>query len=281
MIKRLPFDSLDYARDRLAQGRLTTFSLGLILVFLSGCVDSVQKPQTEGIKIGELAPAGQRVRPQVLRTTNIDIVIFELPAENVRFLDDVWGVLDKGTLRFNDPNGFAANKLRAATGKFGDLDKINKTLKSADAKKQSTTTLLISDGRPEVLNISRMTGKSTISYIGHNGAVKSSEAGPGILALEISARKIINKRGTAGIQVLPVIYTPTEGLVPAIAERLKDSDLRFFSAGFGLDMKPGDIIVLSPSQFNPDEITAAGRFFTKTGQDATVKVLLIVCTSVN
>jgi hypothetical protein len=154
-------------------------------------------------------------------------------------------------------------------------------LKSAGAKKQSTTTVLISDGQPEVLNISRMTDKSTISFIGRNGAVKSSEAGPGILALELSAKKIINKRGIAAIAVQPVIYTPTEGIAPALAERLKAGDIRFFSAGFGLDMKPGNIILLSPSQFSPDEITAASRFFTKTGQDASVKVLLMVCTSVN
>lgn len=253
----------------------------MMTAFMAGCDNTGKAPQTEGIKIGELAPAGQRIRPQVLRTTNIDIVIFEVPADNVRLLDDVWGILDKGTLRFNDPNGFEANKLRAATGKFGDLDKIDKTLKSADAKKQSTTTLLISDGQPEVLNISRMTGKSTISYIGHNGDVKSSEAGPGILAIEISARKIINKRGVTGIQVLPVIYTPTEGLAPAIAAKLKAGDLRFYSAGFGLDMKPGDIVMLSPAQFSPDEITVAGRFFTRAGQDASVSLLIMVCTSVS
>jgi len=250
-------------------------------VSLAGCDSDVRKPQTEGITIGELAPANQRIRPQVLRTTNIDIVIFELPAENVRLLDEVWGMLDKGALRFNDPNGFAANKLRAAAGKFVDLDKIDKILKSADAKKQLTTTILMSDGQPEVLNISRMTDKSTISYIGHNGAVKSSEAGPGILAIEISARKIINKRRMAAIAVLPVIYTPTEGLAPAIAAKLKAGDLRFFSAGFGMDIKAGDIVVLSPSQFSPDEITAAGRFFTRTGQDASVSLLIMVCTSVS
>jgi len=250
-------------------------------VSLAGCENDIFKPKTEGIKIGELAPTRQRIKPQILRTTNIDIVIFELPAENVRLLDDAWGILDKGTLRFNDPNGFAANKLRAAAGKISDINKIDPILKSAGAKKQLTTTILMSDGQPEVLNISRMTEKSTISFIGHNGAVKSSEAGPGVLALELSSRKIFNKRGVASVKVLPVIYTPTEGIAPAIAERLKAGDIRFFSAGLGMDMRSGDIIMLSTSQFSPDEITAAGRFFTKTGQDASVKVLLMVCTSVN
>jgi hypothetical protein len=247
---------------------------------LAGCAKKVQGPQTEGIKIGELTPTGRRIQPQILRTININVVTYELPAENVRSMDDIWAMLNPGTLRYTDSNGFTANRLRAATGEFSSFGKIDGMLKAIKAKKLSTTELLIPDGQSETLDIGRLTRKTTISYIGPQAAIKNTEAGPGNLGLLISARKIINERGMVSVQVLPVISTPTEGLTPALASRLKAEDIRFYSAGFGLNMKPGSIVVLGPSQFNPDETTAAGRFFTRTGNDASVRVLLMVCTSI-
>lgn len=250
-------------------------------VSLTGCDNGVFKPKTEGIKIGELAPAGKRVKPQVLRTTNIDVVTFEIPAENIGVLANAWKMLDPATIRYTDPESFSVNKLRAAEGKFGDLDKIYGTLNLAKAKKESTTTLLIQDNQPEIFNMGRLANKTTISYIGVKGAVNTAEVGPAILGLSVNARKIAQDRAIATVRVMPVIFAETDGLAPALARRLKENDIRFFWAGFMLHMKPGDVLMLGPAEFNPDEKTVAGRFFTKTGQNASVKVLILVCTSVN
>jgi hypothetical protein len=259
---------------------LKTLLVCSVLIISTGCADNRQQPQTKGIKISDLAPAGRRVQPQVLRTTNIDVIDFELPAENIKSLDAVWQMLNSDYLRYGDPNGFAANGLRAAKGELGVLDKVKGMLKSAGAKKLSVTSLLIADGQSEVLGMGRLGRKTTISYIGRQGTIESTQAGPGILGLRVSARQIVDTRPLASVQVVPAISASTEGLAPALAARLKETDLRFYSAGFSVIMKPGNFVLLAPSEYKPDEITVAGRFFTKAGPESAVRVLLLVCTSV-
>jgi hypothetical protein len=259
---------------------LKTLLVCSVLIISTGCADNRQQPQTKGIKISDLAPTGRRAQPQVLRTTNIDVIDFELPAENIESLDAVWQILNSDYLRYGDPNGFAANGLRAAKGELGALNKINGMLKSTGAKKMSVTSLLIPSGQSEVFGIARLNHKTTISYIGRQGAIESTQAGPGILGLYVSARQIADDRPLASVQVVPAISVSTEGLAPALAARLKEADLRFYSAAFSAIMKPGDFVLITPSEYKPDEITAAGRFFTKPEPKPAVRVLLLVCTSV-
>jgi hypothetical protein len=254
------------------------------VVLLGGCSDKKQELQLEGIKIDELAPTGRTgraVQPRILQTTNIDVTTFELPAGNIGRLDDTWKMLSTGTLRYNSPAGFAANGLRAGAGKYDTYTKIIASLNSAEAKKLSTTSLLIPNGQQNVLKIGRLTRKTTISYIGRDDAIESTDAGPGTLGLQVSARQFSGSQPVANVQVVPVILASTEGLPKELAERLRENDVRFYSAGFRAIMKPGDVVLLAPREYNPDETTAAGRFFTKPEPNPTVIVLLFICTSIS
>ncbi len=252
-------------------------------MLLGGCQEKHKEPNLEGIKIGDLAPtgrAGRAVQPRVLQTTNINVITFELPAENIRHLEDIWKMLNAGSLRYNNPAGFAANGLQAGTGKYDAYNRIIASLESADAKKLYTTSLLIPNGQAEVLNIGRLTRKTIISYIGRRGAIENADVGPGILGLQVSARQFSSAQPVANVRIVPIISVPTDGLPPELAERLKANDLRFYSAGFRAIMKPGDVVLLAPREYNPDETTAAGRFFTKPEPNTIIKVLLFVCTSI-
>jgi hypothetical protein len=211
-------------------------------------------------------------------------------------MEDIWQMLNPGTLRYNDLSGFAANGLRAAMGNFAAFNKVTEILKTANAKKLPTTSLLMSDNQPETVNIARMPHK-TISFIGRQGVVKNADVGPGITGLQVLLRQITsdstsrktskppesnievqaNRQQLASIQITPVILSSTEGAVPALAERIRQNDLRIYSAGFSAMMKPGDFVLLSPREYNPDETTAAGRFFTKSGPKPTITVYLLVC----
>jgi hypothetical protein len=247
----------------------------------AGCGNSRQEPDLKGIKIGELAPTGQRIRPQFLTGTNINAIAFELPAENVKSLDGIWKILNTDTVRYTDPNGFASNGLRAAAGDFVALNKVNGLLKSAEAKKLSTTALLIQNGQSEVINTGRLNSKTTISYIYRKNSIKSAVVGPGILGLQVTARQIPGAQMMANVQAVPVISVSTEGLAPELGARLKESELRFYSAAFSMIMRPGDFIVVAPAGYKTDVATAAGRFFTKPEPNQTITVLLMVCTSIS
>ena len=261
-----------------------------------GCADTQKEPNMKGIKIGDLAPAGRRIQPKVLHTTNIEVINYELPAENIASLDGIWRMLDPGSLRYNDSNSFAANGLRAAMGEFATFNKVSEILKSANATKLPVTSLLMSDNQPELLRITRMPNKIIISYISRQGAVKNAEVGPGIIGLQILAGQIISSsmsprtdrtsssavsiRQLASIRVTPAIMAETEGVAPALAERIRESDLQINSAGIYAIMKPGDFVMLCPREYKPNEITAADRFFTKPGPKPAIRVFLLVCVSI-
>jgi hypothetical protein len=267
----------------------------LILVILTGCADTRRKPETKGIKIGELAPKGKTPNPpimQSLQTTNIDITAYELPAKDINLLDNVWVILADNTegLRITDPAGFAANGLRISAGTFGKKNKITDALKTIKARNLSTTSLLIQSNQPELFVLGRLTSKSIIAYIARGGADANAEAGPAILGLQVYARQFkpptVSWQTTPAqtisrVQITPIIAASTEGLPEELAIRLKQTDLRIYSAAFGLNMKPGDIFVLAPT---PDKInddtTAAGRFLTRNGSEPMIKILLFVCTSI-
>jgi hypothetical protein len=261
------------------------------------CADNKQETQTKGIKIGDLASTGRRVQPKVLHTTNIEVISYELPAENIASLDDIWQMLEPGSLRYNDSDSFAANGLRAATGKFATFDKVSEMLKSANATKLPTTSLLMSDNQPELLHITRIPHKTIIPYIDRQRAVRNAEVGPGIVGLQVLARQILSSsmspgtdrtsssavsiRQLASIRVTPAILAETEGVAPALAERIRESDLQINSAGISAIMKPGDFVMLCPREYKPDEISAADRFFTKPGPEPAIIVFLLVCVSIS
>lgn len=272
----------------------------LAITLPAGCDNAQKKPDTEGIKIGDLAPTGKRVQPQVLRTTNIEIISYELPVDNITSMEGVWQILKPGTLRYNDLDGFAANGLRAAMGNFAAFNKVTEILKTANAKKLPTNSLLMSNNQPEMVNITRIPHK-TISFISRQGVVKDADVGPGIVGLQVLSRQIIsdltslktsklpesnvelqaNRPQLANIQITPVIFSSTEGAAPALAAQIRENDLRIYSAGFSAMMKPGDFILLSPREYNPDETTASGRFFTKSGHNPAITVYLLVCVSIS
>lgn len=255
-----------------------------VVVLLAGCDNNRQGLQTEGIKIGDLAPTGRSgrpVRPRALNTTNIEVLTFELSVENMSRLSDAWKILTTGAIRYNNAAGFAANGLQAGTGQYTDFQKIIAYLDAAGAEKLVVTSLLLSDGQAQVLNLGRLTRKTTVSYIGRNGAIQTTETGSGVLGLQVSARQFSGSREVANVNLVPVISTYTEGLPKELVERLRENDVRISSAGLRVIMKQGDIFMLAPDEYSPDETPAAGRFFTRPGPKPAVIVLLFVCTSIS
>ena len=133
-----------------------------------------------------------------------------------------------------------------------------------------------------------MPNKAIISYIDRQGAVKNAEVGLGIAGMQVFARQIIDTSAVTGteparlasVNVVPAILASTDGVAPAIAERLKEHDLRIYSAGFSAIMKPGDFVMLSPIEYKQDEMTAASQFFTKQGLKPNIRVFLLVCTAI-
>lgn len=277
-------------------------ALSSAVTLLTSCnAPKENEPIWEQVKIGDLAPShgAKRSGDQSLKTINFNVYTFEIPAENISALDDVWQMLYTRPLRFNDYDAFCANSFSAGFGQIQMWNKIAVLLRDAGAKKMPTISLLLSDGQADDLTIARLYREQPIFYISTSGSMEGATIGPGKLALRIKAKKIPGLRGVCNVQVHPVFSPPISSSIPQLAARAKAGELLFTCADFGLKMGPGDLFLLGPKKYISDQISLGSLFFSKpegslffskseagppTGRPEhkpAIRVFLVVCTSVN
>jgi hypothetical protein len=264
---------------------------------LIGCnVPEKDKPIWQQVKFGDLAPSAndKRSAGQLLKTINFSIYLFEIPAGNIGILDDVWpmphgsdfpenrkmGYLYRKPLRFNDSDAFGANSFLIGFGQLEMWDKIADLLRSADAKKIETVSLLLLDGQANDLTITALDNEQMIFYASAGGAMEAVGIGPGKLLLRIKAEKIPGSRGICNVDIQPVFSSPAKSSIPQLAARKKSHEFVFTSAGFKLKMSPGDFVFLGPEKYVSHQVTLGSLFFSKPKPRPVVRTYLIICTRI-
>jgi len=250
------------------------------------------RPIWKDTKITDLAASGGGKRPvgQSLMTIDFCVYIFEIPAENISALDDVWQMLHTKPLRFNDYDAFGANSFLVGFGQIQMWNEIRDLLLAAGGKKIETVSLLLSDGQADDLTIAGLDNERTIFYISNAGSMEGLTIGPGKLVLRLKAEKIPGSRGVCNVDVLPVFPSPIKSPVPQLAAREKADEFLFTSAGFGLKMSPGDFIFLGPEKYVSHQITLDSLFFSRPppatsggrpGRRPVIRTYLLVCTKIS
>jgi len=271
--------------------------VGWLSVCVFGCTPTEkQKPIWEKVKIGDIAPTQTGKLPvKPLKTINFDAHIFEIPAENVGKMKDIWQILYTNPLRFNNFNAFKANWFSV---RFGQIEMWNKTLDSllaAGGQKIVKVSLLLPDGQTSDLVVTGLNRQQTISYVSINGSREADAIGPGVLALRIKAQKPPASRGVCNIVAYPVFSPPIRPSVSQLAARAKLHELSFGSAGFELKMSQGDFVVLGPEKYVSDQTELGGLFFSNPEgrmffseterklpqRKPAVRIFLLVCTGIN
>ncbi len=249
-----------------------------VLSILTGCNQPRQQPSLDQIKIGDLAPThGKQPESQVLPTIGIDVAVFEVPVEKLGSLDNIWSLLDANQVRLADADAFAKNTFRIGIGSFRTLARVVDALQAAEGKNVGSTLLLIPDGQAEFLNVARLPPRTIVSYFASARSLEHRQLGPGALGLRLVARKLADSQNLCNIQAAPVFSISTEGLVPQLAERMKSSEFRFASAGFGLRMRIGDFILLAPAGHIEKNNKLGGLFFSPSGDRPVIRVYVLVC----
>ncbi len=272
--------------------------LSCMSLLLTGCnAPEKSKPVWEEVKLGDLAPSSsyQLPRPQLLKTINFDVHIFEIPAENISEMGNVWKSLYVRLFRFNSRYAFNANSFIVRFGQAPMLDKINDLILSAAGQRVLKISLYLSDKRPNDLTISGLDKQQTVSYVSSDGTREKAAMGPGLLVLRIKAVKIPGSRGVCIVVAQPVFTQPMRSSIPALADRVKLHEFAFSSASFGLKMGPGDFVVLGPKEYISDGSTLGGLLFSKPEgslffngvkhkvpkRKPSVRIFLLVCTSIS
>jgi hypothetical protein len=271
--------------------------LSCAVTLLTGCnVPEKDKLIWQQVKIGDLAPPADGERPagRLLKTINFRVCIFEIPAENISILDDVWPVphgsdsaknqksasLYTKPLRFNDSDAFGANSFLIGFGRLETWDKIADLLRSADAKRVETVSLLLLDGQANDLTIAGLDNEQMIFYASAGGSMEAVGIGPGKLFLRIKAEKTPGSRGVCNVDIQPVFSPPARSPIAQLAAREKSREFVFTSAGFKLKMSPGDFVFLGPGKYISRRITLASLFFSRPEPRPVVRTYLIICTRI-
>jgi len=269
---------------------------------LTGCGGpEKEEPIWEQLKIGDLSPyqggkeSGTARRLAGLKTANFNIFMFEIPAENIDALDDVWRILYSQPLQFNNYNTFRANSFVAGFGTAQMWKKIIDLLLAADGKGKERVSLLLPDGKFNDLPVARLDNKQTIFHISSEGSMEGESIGPGMIALRIKAEKIPGSRGVCQVSMLPIFSPPIIGSIPELVYRAKAGEFLFSSVGFGLKMSPGDLVVLGPERYIDHRITLGSLFFSRPEgslffsrterkppeRKPAVTIFLFLCTAIN
>jgi len=243
--------------------------LGCISLALTGCNASEKnKPIWEGTKIGDIAPShgGKRPGDQLLKTINFGVYVFEMPAENVSTLDNVWPMLytpASGGLRFYDHNAFRANSFSVGFGQIRMWNEIADLLRAADSKSVRTVSLLLLDTQPSDIPIAPLHNEQTVFYISTDGSTERVNIGPGELVLRIRAQRIPGSRDVCDADIIPVFSPPIRASIPQLAARERLKELPFTSCRFGVKMRPGDFAFLGPVKYMSHQITLGSLFFSR------------------
>lgn len=261
-----------------------------------GCSEpEPEMPIWEKVKIGDLAPSngGKPTPEQLLKTTKLDVHIFEIPAENVKMLDRIRKRLFIRPLRLKDYEAFNANFFLVRFGQVDMWKQTNDWLLEAQGRNISKVSLMLSDGQAQTIAIAGLDRPQTIYYTASDGTNQGAKVGPGVFGLRVKAEKIPGSRGVCDLVAYPVFSPPTKSAIPQLDARGKLHEFPFTGVAFGLKMSPGDFVVLAPKEYVNDLTSLSGMFFnnpqvsmffSKTkGPEykPSVRVYLLVCTGIN
>ncbi len=240
--------------------------LGWLALGAAGC-DTASEPEIpiwETTKLSDLAPTtSERAQAEFLVAAQFDIHVFDVPADNVDKLEDLWPLLSAEPIRTNSYNAFAQNLFRVRFGRTEAWDRLLGVLKEAGAQKGGSTALgLLADG-PTDLPIAELLRPGTVSYAAMNLSWEQARVEAGRLVLRLRAEPIPGARGVRKIVAYPVCTPALSSAIPQLDAKAREREAYFASAAFAAQMGPGDLLVLGPNEYSAERLTLGGLFFNE------------------
>jgi hypothetical protein len=237
----------------------------LICLYLlpAGCHAPEEKSPWDEIKIDDLAPQTGDGRSQnnKLQTINFDLHIYEVPADNIREIDEIRRTLDTRPFRFNSQRAFSSNSFSVYFGRLQTWNTVADLLVTAGAERRSKTSLLLPDGQTEDITVAGFEYPLTIYFTSSRGTKEGARIGPGYLVMRIKAGSSPTLSDVTNITIYPVFMVPVANAIPQLDKRIKLREFPFTAAAFGLNMSPGDFIFLAPEEYVTDNSSLGGIFF--------------------
>lgn len=235
-----------------------------LTLWLVGCPAPEEESLWDKVKINDLAPEYDDSNPQEkhIQTINFDLHIYEIPTDNIGKIDEIRRTLDTRPLRFNSRLAFSANSFSVYFGQLQMWNTVSDLLITAGGERRSRTSLLLPDGQAEDITITGFDYPLTVYYTSSHGLKKEgARIGPGILAMRIKAGNSPALSDACNITIYPVFLVPIGSTIPQLDARMKSREFPFTAAAFGLNMRTGDFILLSPEEYVTDQSTLGSLIF--------------------
>lgn len=266
-----------------------------VLVGAGGCRSggAPEVPIWETTKIWELAPAvPEGSQAEFLVAARFNVHVFDVPADNVDQLEDLWRLLSAEPIRTNSYTAFARNFFRVRFGRADLWGRLLAALAEAGAQRGGTVSIDVPSDAPMDLPIAELPRGGAISYATTTLSWQQAQAQPGRLVLRLRAETIPGARGARKIIGYPVATPGLASAIPELQARVREGEVYFASAAFAADIGPGDLLVLGPNEYTAERLTLGGLFFNEP-QDVlfldpettappqrlpAVRVFILVCT---
>ena len=266
------------------------------LLCLSGCPKPAEEtPIWETVKIGDLAPyEGTRpAAPQTLKTVNLEVYVFEVPAVNINKLDKIRKTFYVRPLRLKSYPSFEADSFQVRFGQGERWKEMQDIVLAAGGQRAANVSLMLPDALPETIAVAGLDRPQSVFFTAPDGSRQAANIGPGVLGLRVQAETIAGAKGQCSVTAFPVFSPPTQRAVPQLNLRAKLREFPFTTAAFGLNMAPGDFVYLGPKEYSADQTALGGLFFSNPrgslffGKTEAaefkpgVRVFLLLCTGMN
>jgi len=222
-------------------------------------------PAIECIKVGDLEPTTpMELPPQI----NLEVLAFEVPAENIPSAKQLFLGLIRKPLHFADYKAFEANGFFAGFGRSEMWGEISAGLTRAGARNSGTNRLIVFDDKGDDVIFATLGAEQTVLYTTGEGKLVGASLGDGQLAWHIKAKPIASLRGACEVEIQPVFRRPMSNTIARMLGREETNETVFDFAGFELTMSSGDFVLIGPSQDKQADISLGNLFFTSRGDFA-------------
>ena len=231
---------------------------------LLGCLgqDAHSDVSIDGIKLSDItATDSTGLPPQIF----FRMFVFEMPAENFTSINDIFKNLSTEPLRFVNKDTFRANGFNAAFGYNKMWDPAASRLRQLNAKRIMTKNIFIFDDDGHDIVIAGTNNPQTMLYISKERIITIANLDSGQFIWRIKAKIIPQRRGTAGVTIMPVFKNNYQPKFTKLIEGVKPGETVFGSAGFGLNMSNEDFILIGPGRYNSEQATLCNSFFARIG----------------
>ncbi|MBN2455447.1 MAG: hypothetical protein JXB29_02750 [Sedimentisphaerales bacterium] len=251
----------------------------LAVAFLAGCESNESEKQIwEQVKFTDLTlwQEPEQADRKVLTTIDFKLYVFELPADDIAEVVEIWQRLHTSPLEFEDYQSFRENLFLAGFGQGQIWDQIRGILQDAGSRRVQTTSLMLADGLADDITIAAVDREQGFFYIS-KGSGETITLGPGWLNLRVRANKIPDSRGVCNVVVSPVFVPAFRGRDENSPGPTADKIYPFTSLGLRLKMSPGEFVLIGPERDISRKGTVASLFFRVSKPKPAARIYLFVC----